>query len=175
MLVVLAVLLLLPLLAMQVTDEVTWGAADFVAFGALLGGAGLAYELAARKAGHAAYRAAVGVAIAAGFLIVWIALAVGIVGDPGDPADLMYAGVLAVGVIGAVLARGAPRGMVRALSAAALALAVVTVLTLIAGKHQSPISSLGELLGLNGIFLALMLSSAWLFHRAARLQGPNDA
>src|SRR3982751_4077064 len=45
---VVALILLLPLLAMQFTDEVRWGVADFVIAGALLFGAGLTYELIAR-------------------------------------------------------------------------------------------------------------------------------
>jgi len=45
---------------------------------------------------------------------------------------------------------------------------LVAVIALIAGKHQSPISSVAEILGLNGIFVALFIGSAWLFRRAAR-------
>ena len=95
-----AFILLLPLLAMQFTDEVVWDLADFAVAGVLLFGAGLTYELIARKAGHIAYRAAVGVAVAAALLLVWMNLAVGIMGNEGNPANLMYTGVLAVGIIG---------------------------------------------------------------------------
>jgi hypothetical protein len=51
-------ILLLPLVAMQITDEVNWGLADVVFAGVLLGGTGLLLELAARKPGNLAYRAA---------------------------------------------------------------------------------------------------------------------
>src|SRR3989304_6473156 len=47
-----AFILLLPLLAMQITDEVVWDLADFAVAGALLVGTGLICELAARKAGN---------------------------------------------------------------------------------------------------------------------------
>jgi hypothetical protein len=62
-----ALILLLPLVAMQFTDEVNWGVADFVFAGALLGGTGLLlHQLAARKAGNVAYRAlAAGIGVAA--------------------------------------------------------------------------------------------------------------
>jgi hypothetical protein len=53
-----AFILLAPLLAMQVTDEVDWGVADFVLAGALMAGTGLLLELAARKPRTIAYRAA---------------------------------------------------------------------------------------------------------------------
>ena len=49
-----ALILLLPLLAMQFTTEVAWDFADFMIFGALLAGAGGAYELAMRVSGHRA-------------------------------------------------------------------------------------------------------------------------
>ena len=91
-----AFILLLPLFAMQITDEVAWDLADFAIAGALLFGTGVAYELLARKAGIIAYRAAVGVALAAALLLVWMNLAVGIIGSEDNPANLMYVGVLAV-------------------------------------------------------------------------------
>ena len=80
----------------------------------------------------------------------------------------MYGGVLAVGIVGAVIARFRPQGMARALLAMALAQALVAVIALIAGKHQAPISSVFEIVGLNGLFVALFLGSAWLFRHAAR-------
>ena len=169
-----AFILSVPLLAMQFTGEVAWGVFDFVAAGALLGGTGLCYVLVARKAGNIAYRAAVGVALAAALSLVWLVLAVGVIGETGDPADLMYVGVLAVGIIGAGLARFQPHGMARALLATALAQALVAGIALIAGKHQAPISSVSEILGLNGLFVALFIGSAWLFRQAARKQSKQE-
>jgi len=117
-----------------------------------------------------AYRSAVGVALAAALFLLWLMGAVGVIGVEGDRADLMYFGVLAVGIIGAIIARFQPEGMARALFATALAQASVAVIALIAGKHQAPISSVAEILGLNGIFVALFIGSAWLFRHAAREQ-----
>ena len=102
-----AALLLLPLCAMQVTDAVVWDLADFVVAGALVVGVGVTYELAARMIGNSAYRAAVGVALAAVFILVWGNLAVGIIGSEDNPANVMYGGVLAVGII-STLQRGVP-------------------------------------------------------------------
>jgi hypothetical protein len=121
---------------------------------------------------NTAYRSAVGVALAAAFILVWMVLALGVLGREGDLADLMYIGVLAVGIIGAIIARFQPPGMARALLATALAQALVAVIALIAGKHQAAVSSVAELLGLNGFFVALFLGSAWLFRKAAREQPP---
>jgi len=170
-----AFILLVPLFAMQFTDEVAWGVFDFAVAGVLLGGTGLIHQLAARKAGNIAYRAAVGVALAAALLLVWMNLAVGVIGEPDDLANVMYVGVLAVGVAGAGIARFRPDGMARALLATALAQALVAVIALIAGKHQLPLSSVSEILGLNGLFVALFIGSAWLFRHAARKQPTADA
>jgi hypothetical protein len=65
--------------------------------------------------------------------------------------------------------------MARALLATALAQALVAVIALIAGKHEAPISSVPEILGLNGFFVALFIASAWLFRHAARKHPPADA
>ncbi len=161
-----ALILLLPLVAMQFTDQVVWDVADFTIFGALLVGVGVTYELAARMTGDTAYRAAVGVALAAAFILVWVNGAVGIIGSEDNDANLMYGGVLAVGVIGAIIARFQPRGMARALFATALAQASVAVVALIAGLG-SPGSGPLEIVALNGFFVALWVGSAWLFREAA--------
>ena len=113
------------------------------------------------------YRFAVGVALAAAFILIWLSLGVGIIGKDGDPANLMYFGVLAVEIIGAIIARLQPHGMARALFATAFAQALVAVIALIAGLGL-PWSGPAEILGLNGFFIALFAGSAWLFRRAAR-------
>ena len=163
-------ILLLPLLEMQFTDEVVWDVVDFVVAGALLFGAGLTYELVARKAGTIAYRAAVGVALAAAFLLVWINGAVGIIGDgEEDLASVMYVGgVLAVGFIGALIARFQPHGMARTLFATALAQALVAMIALLAGWGSAgPIWPL-DILIVTGFFVALWVVSALLFRHAAQ-------
>jgi len=118
------------------------------------------------KTGNTAYRFAVGVALAAAFILVWLSLGVGIIGADGDRANLMYFGVLAVGITGALIARFQPRGMARALLAMALAQALVGAIALIAGLGY-PYSGPLEILGLTGFFVALFVGSAWLFQRAA--------
>ncbi len=167
-----ACILLVPALAMQFTDEVAWGPADFVIAGILLFGVGLALRLVARWASGFAYRAAAAVGLGTALLLVWVVGAVGLIGSDGDPVDLMYGGVLAVGLFGAVFARFRPLGMSRALLAMALAQGAVTAIALIAGKHEAPVTSVPELLGLNAIFVGLFAGSALLFRRAGRAVTP---
>jgi len=113
------------------------------------------------------YRCAVGLALAGAFILVWMNLAVGIIGEPENLANLMYVGVPAVGIIGAVIARFRPEGMVRALFATALAQAFVGVITALAGLG-APVTPLRSLLILNGIFIVLWVGSAWLFQKSTR-------
>jgi len=72
-----ALILLVPLVAMQFTDEVNWELNDFVVMGILIFGTGLALDLVARKANER-YRVAIGTAVVAAFLLIWVELAVGI-------------------------------------------------------------------------------------------------
>ena len=77
-----ALILVIPLLVMQFTDEVVWDLTDFAVAGALLFGAGLTYELLAKKMSTSACRVAVGIVIGIVFLLIWAELAVGIFGTP---------------------------------------------------------------------------------------------
>jgi hypothetical protein len=146
-----AFILLLPLLGAP-----AWTLFDFVFAGALIFGTSLTYVLVARKAGNIAYRSAVGIALAAAFLLVWL--------------------TGAVGIIGAIVARFRPHGMARALLATALAQALVAVIALIIGLGSpwSPPGVLGTLI-LNGFFAALFVGSALLFRYAGREQPPAGA
>jgi hypothetical protein len=78
--------LLLPLVAMQFTDEVDWGVADFVLAGLLLGGTGLLLELAVRRPGNLVYRAAAAA----------IGVAAIVLGEADDAPGLMLFGFLLI-------------------------------------------------------------------------------
>ena len=126
------------------------------------------------KRQNTAYRAAVGLALGTALFLVWGMAALGVIGVEGDPADLMYFGVLAVGISGAIVARFRPDGMARAMLVTAAATALVGVIALMLGKHHSPISSVLEILGLNGMFGLLFAGSALLFRSASVQQSPAD-
>lgn len=168
-------LLLIPLLAMQFTGEVAWNLADFLVAGVLLGGTGLMLVSLIRLPNSTAYRLAMTVTLGTCLMLVWASLAVGIIGVDGDPADLMYAGVIGVGVVGATLARLRPAGMARTLLAMATSQLLIAGIALIAGKHHAPYSSAIEILAINGFFATLFLASASLFGLAAirRSRGPD--
>lgn len=77
-----ALLLITPLIAMQFTDEVKWTLSDFIAAGILLFGAGLTLELIMRKVKRTGYRIALCVAVLVILFLIWAELAVGIFGTP---------------------------------------------------------------------------------------------
>ena len=155
-----AFLLLLPAVAMRFTSEVNWTAGDFVVMGAMLAIACGAYEVVARMSGNTLYRAAVGIAIVTAFLTVWVNLAVGMLGSEGNPDNLLFGGVLAIGVIGAFTARFRAQGMAYAMVATAVAQAGMTMYALVGGY--------AEVVFHVGLFIIPWLLSAQLFRKAAR-------
>jgi hypothetical protein len=154
-----ALILLAPWVAMQFTSEMNWDETDFIFIGVMLGIACGTYELAARMTGSSAYRGGVGVAVVASFLLIWMNLAVGIIGNEENSLNLMYGGVLAVALVGAVIGAFKPDGMARAFTAAAVAQLAVGAVALANGYFT---------LALEGFFAAMWLTSAGLFRKAAR-------
>ena len=75
-------LLLIPLIAMQFTDEVNWEITDFIIAGSLLFGAGLISEIVMRKIKNSNYKVILLGAILIIVILIWIELAVGIFGTP---------------------------------------------------------------------------------------------
>lgn len=75
-------LLLIPLIAMQFTNEVSWEMNDFVIMGILLFGTGLLCELVLSKVKSMEGRIVLCGAILLAFLLIWAELAVGIFGTP---------------------------------------------------------------------------------------------
>jgi ABC-type cobalt transport system substrate-binding protein len=75
-------LLLIPLIAMQFTQEVQWSGFDFMIMGILLLGVGGLFELVLRTVRKKDSRIALIAIIIIAFLLVWAELAVGIFGTP---------------------------------------------------------------------------------------------
>lgn len=165
-----AFLLLIPLVAMQFTQEVVWTFSDFVFAGVLLFGTGLTYVLIARKWNNTMYRMGVGVGVAAGLLLVWANAAVGLVGSEDNPGNLLYASVLAVALIGAFAARFRPLGMSNAMFAASLTYVLVTIVDMFVWTPPTgtdePQVNFVRVLVFNLVFAAIWAVSGVLFRRA---------
>ena len=151
-----ALLLLLPLVA-----NAPWTASDFVFMGVLLGSVGLAFEFIVRKSGSLAYRSGAALAVVAAFLTVWVNGAVGMIGSEGNPYNLVFGGVLLVALVGAILARFEPAGMMRAMVAAAFAQGAAGAVALTTDVRGAVFSM---------AFAGMWLVAAALFWNAARDQ-----
>ncbi|MFY2558329.1 hypothetical protein ACN469_11915 [Corallococcus terminator] len=118
---------------------------------------------------NTSYRAALCLALFASLSLVWLSLGVGIIGADGDRTNLLYGGVLLVGISGAFIVRLRAAGMARTLVAMAFTQAAIALLAVLTGWGL-PWSPPAEILVLNAGFVALFLGAAWLFKRGARGQ-----
>lgn len=163
-------LLLLPLVAMQFTTEVNWTIGDFVFAGLMFGIVGGTFELAVRASGNASYRLGAAIALATAFLLVWINLAVGIIGNEDNPLNLMFFGVIAAALVGAVVARFRADGMARAMAIAGVLQAAIGVGTFAFNISSTEPPGAIKLLLLIEFFAGTWFASAWLFRKAARAE-----
>ena len=156
-----AALLSIPAIAMQFEGSgFDWDVGDFVAMGALLAIACGGYEIATRMSSNWAYRAGAAVAILTCFLTVWVNLAVGMVGDEDNPANLLFGGVILVAMVGAILSGFRPRGIARSMQVAAIAQGVLAVYAFVAGDRVAALPI--------AFFVVPWLLGAHLFLKAAQ-------
>lgn len=141
-------LLLVPLAAMRVTDEVNWTAGDFIFAAVLLGSVGVAFEWAVRRSCNRAFRTGMALALAAASLTLWSNGAVGLIGEEDEPLNLVFVGVPVLALLGSVLAHFRAKGM-------ALTMRVAAVVHLLG-------SALGLLIDVRGGILSAVLAVAWL-------------
>jgi len=76
------IILLLPLITMQLTEEVNWTLFDFIIAGILLVGTGIIFEFIMRKIKRKKYRIAMIIVTLVTLFLIWAELAVGIFGSP---------------------------------------------------------------------------------------------
>lgn len=157
-------LMLLVFYVLQSGDEVGWSAGDFIFAGTFLFGTGLALELLTRKVKTWTHRAALAFALGTALFLLWSNLAVGIIETEDHPANWMYLGVLGIFILGALIVRFRPQGMVLVLTATAAAQALTVPAALIAYRNLD----LFKVFGVNGFFIVLWVASALLFHRVAK-------
>jgi len=166
---IILILLSIPLIAMQFTTEVNWDLSDFLIMGAALFGIALVYELITWKSDKKLFRAAVGVALLGAFLLFWVNGAVGIIGNEGQPANLLFGAVFVVGLVGALISKFRSKGLSNTMFAAAAIQMLVPVVALVIWP-PSEISWSPGLPGvflLTGFFALLFLVSGLLFRKAS--------
>lgn len=163
-----ATFLAIPAVAMLFNDEVRWTLSDFLVAGTILGGLALMFEALIRRGGTA-YRAAAALTLGACLLLVWVNLAVGIVGEGDHPANFLFMAVVLIAGAGAAGAGLAAAGMARTMLLAGIVQALIlpVVLTGSAGAQEAPNWPLAVSV-LTALLTATWLSAAWLFRQAAR-------
>ena len=75
-------ILLIPFIAMHLSNEVNWGLLDFIVAGVLLLGTGFIVDFAIIKVPKISYRIMIIVALLILLFLIWAELAVGIFGTP---------------------------------------------------------------------------------------------
>lgn len=161
-------LILAPLAAMQLdAPGVVWTLSDFIFAIVLIGGVGLLFELGVWASRSWAFRGGVALGLAAGFLTIWINLAVGIVGNEDNPINLVFMVVVALAIAGSVVAWGQARLMARAMAVPAAIQAAIGIIVFASNANAEPPGRIGLLILIEG-FAALWLASALLFRKAGR-------
>jgi hypothetical protein len=165
--------LTIPLVGVLVSEEWKWTFFDFAVAWVILAGTTFAFRfLATRQVANFAYRAGAGLAVAAGFLITWVSLAVQIIGDD-NPGNLLYFLVILGGIIGVGVARFQPTGLARLAFGMAATLLLIPVISVLAWPADfNP--GFPKVFLLNSFFVALFAGSGLLFRHAAR-QSPGSA
>jgi len=163
-----AAFLLIPLIAMQFSTDVNWTISDFIFAFVMIFGTGFTYKLVTRTTSDVTYRIAVGFTVFSALLLVWVNLAVGIVGSEDNPFNVLYFGVLFVGIIGSLFVRFQAKGMIYVLGVASLVIVGITIAAFIQGFHQAPQGSVYQLLGVNAFFIMLFLICAVTFYHASK-------
>jgi len=156
-------ILSVPLVAMRFTDEVNWSLTDFIIMGSLIFSTGLSYVMLTRSSSNTISRIAFAMAIASTFLIVWVNLAVGLIGSGPNAANLMYAGIVAIVIIGTFISRLTTKGMEWVMFTATIALVLFAAIQLLTKMNEYPGSSVTEIIAVNGFFAILFGISGLLF------------
>ncbi len=161
-----ALLLLLPAVAMLFTDEVDWSGGDFLFATVLLGGTGGLVELVVRRNHDNAYRAAAAIALFTLLLLAWSNAAVGFVGAGANAANILYVALIGIVAASTFAAGFQAPGMAKAMIAAAIGQGLITVLAF--SQELVQMEERMVILGINAFFITLWSAAAALFHKAAK-------
>ena len=145
-----------------------WDLLDILTFAAMVTALAIIGVSAWRWGGTRAYRFGVAVAAVGAFALAWINGAVGIIGNEENEANLLFFGVLAVGVAGSLIARFRAKGMAIALYATALAQVLVAALAITTRLGASGPAWPRGIMIMTVIFSTFWLVSASLFSKAAK-------
>lgn len=164
--VIAAILLLIPFTAMQLNIEGwLWTMSDFIFMGILITGVGFAYEFVSTRSAVSSYKVAAGLTTITAFFIIWVNLAVGIIGDEDNPANAMYFGVIFLLILGSIVVQLKPLGMAHTLFVTAFAQFLVPFIALLVWKPASMDPGVMYVVGLNSFLAMSWIVAGILFKR----------
>ncbi|MEL7680777.1 hypothetical protein AAG602_06390 [Citromicrobium bathyomarinum] len=150
---------MIPTVAKATYPGMLWTFGDFVVAAVGLATLGVLVEFGYRLSDRWSYRvAAMGAALGA-FLLVWINLAVGFIGDEGNPLNLAYFAMLASVLIGGAVTRFRAGAMAVLMLFCALSQLVI----LLVGQQPMGFEWVAT-----GVFCVGWLALAGLFHNASQ-------
>lgn len=156
------------LLLVPLATGAPWTPSDYVTAAVMFAIVGFGIELAVRLSTDIVYRAAAAVAVVTGFLLVWVNIAVGFLGNEENSANLKFFGLLGLTLVGALALRFRASGLARLLVATAVGQLLIGVAALAFGLGAPGDRGVYEAVMGTSMFTGLWLASAWLFARAAR-------
>ncbi len=116
------------------------------------------------------YKFAVALALITAFILIWVNLAVGIIGSPDNNANLMFFAILLIGMLGAIKVRFQSIGMSYVMLLLSLSLILIAAIDMIFRLgFQGPIWPF-DTIGASCLLALLWFGSALLFRRAAQIQ-----
>lgn len=161
------IFLLIPFIAMQFTTDVNWSVSDFLIAGCVLFITGTAIVFTLRLKSNIIYRLAFLTTIVSAFLMIWVNLAVGLIGSGANLGNLMYIGVLVILIVGIYLSRYKSEKLEVALFSTALSLVVLGIVALLMNMQEYPGSSVMEIILVNLFFAGLFAIAGLLFRSVA--------
>ena len=172
--VVTVLLLMVPFIAMQFSQEVDWSFSDFAIMGSLIFITGLAYVLLTRFAKNWMLKIAFAITIGITFFMIWANLAVGLIGAGPHAGNLMYIAIYLIVAIGTLKYYSNPKKMSNVALTAIGGLILLTLIAFMAGMQNYPASSTSEILIVNGFFIVPYAIAAVLFMEAGKKAKANN-
>ncbi len=161
-------ILVLPAIGELTVESWDWGPAGFLLMGTLLFVTFLMIELLAKQSSNTLYKIAVALTTLTTFGIIYVNLAVGIIGD-GNNTSACYFLVVPVGFIGLAVSRLKPKGLsITAFCMAAIVLLVPTIALLLNDPYILEAPGPLKVFILSACIAACYVVAGVLFRQAAR-------
>ncbi len=161
------IILIVPLVATIVTDEMQWNVADFIIAGLFLFISFFAYKVLALKS-NMMYKIATVITVLTALSLIWINLGVGLVGSGMNIPNLLYGAIPAIGILGAISVKFKPLGMAMTLFVMAILNAIMAVIAVIGNDYYSGADATLQIIMLNGFFIVLWAAAGLLYRNARK-------